>query len=64
MNSIRSMAASLAVGVALATAANTQAHSAPIPYTLQADPEVPSITTERQQRGHDARGRISWALVG
>ena len=49
MNSIRSMAASLAVAVDLAASANTQAHSAPIPDTLQADPGVPSITTKQQQ---------------
>jgi uncharacterized protein len=49
MNPIRSMAASLAVAVTLATFVNTQAQSAPIPYTLRADPEVPSITTNQQQ---------------
>jgi hypothetical protein len=49
MNSIRSKAASLAVAVALATSANTHAQSAPIPYTLQGDPEVPGITTKQQQ---------------
>jgi ketosteroid isomerase-like protein len=49
MNTIRSMATSLAVAVALASSVNTQAQSAPIPYTLQADPQVPSITTNQQQ---------------
>ena len=49
MNPIRSMAASLAVAVTLAASINTQAQAAPIPYTLQADPQVPSITTNQQQ---------------
>ena len=49
MNSLRNMAASLAVAVTLATFVNTQAQSAPIPHTLQTDPEVPSITTNQQQ---------------
>ena len=49
VNSIRNMAASLAVAITLATFVNTQAHSAPIPHTLQTDPEVPSITTNQQQ---------------
>jgi len=49
VNSIRNMAASLAVAVALATAANVQAQSGPKPYTLQANPAIASIATNQQQ---------------
>lgn len=46
MNSIKSMTASLAVVVALATSANIHAQSAPRPYTPVAEP---SIATKQQQ---------------
>ena len=49
MNPIRSMAASLAVAVALATSVNTQAQSVPKPYTLQAGPGISSIATNQEQ---------------
>lgn len=49
VNSIRNMAASLAVAVTLATSANAQAQSAPRPYTQQADPGISSIATSVQQ---------------
>jgi ketosteroid isomerase-like protein len=49
VNSIRDMAASLAVAVALASSANAQAQSAPRTYTLQADPGISSIATNQQQ---------------
>ena len=49
VNSIRNMAASLAVAVALATSANTHAQSGPKPYTLQAQPAISSIATHQQQ---------------
>ncbi len=49
VNSIRNMAASLAVAVTLATSVNTQAQSAPIPYTLQAERGISSIATSQQQ---------------
>jgi len=49
VNSIRNMAASLAVAVALASSGNVQAQSAPRPYTLQADPGISSIATNQRQ---------------
>jgi uncharacterized protein len=49
VNSIRSMAASLAVAVALATSANTQAQSGPIPSTPPADTRISSVATQQQQ---------------
>src|SRR5882672_1923237 len=49
VNSLRNMAASLAVAVALASSGNAQAQSAPRPYTLQADPGISSIATIQQQ---------------
>ncbi len=49
VNSIRNMAASLAIAVTLATSVNTQAQSAPMPYTLQADPGISSIATNQEQ---------------
>ena len=49
MNSIRNMAASLAVAVTLAISANAQAQSAPRLSTLQADPGISSIATNQQQ---------------
>jgi len=49
VNSIRNMAASLAVAVTLAISVNAQAHSVPIPHTLQTDPAISSIATNQQQ---------------
>jgi uncharacterized protein len=49
VNSIRNMAASLAVVVGLATSANAQAQSGPRHYTLQAQPAIASIATNQQQ---------------
>ena len=49
MNSIRTLAVSLAVAIALSTSVNVQAQSAPTPYTPPADPGTASIATEKQQ---------------
>lgn len=49
VNSIRNMAASLAVAVALTTSASAQAQSGPRPYTLPAHPAISSIATNQQQ---------------
>ena len=49
MNSIRSLAATLAVAVALATSANAQAQSAPGPAAPPADRGASSIATQQQQ---------------
>ena len=49
MNSIRTMAVSLAVAIALSTSVNVQAQSAPTPYTPPADPGIASIATQQQQ---------------
>lgn len=46
VNSIRNMAASVAIAVTLATSVNTQVQSAPIPYTLQGEG---GIATSQQQ---------------
>ncbi len=48
MSSIRSQAASMAVVVALAVSANTQAQSAAIPYTLPVEPGE-SVASKQQQ---------------
>ena len=49
MNSIRTIAVSLAVAIALSTSANVQAQSAPTPYTPPADPGTARIATQQQQ---------------
>jgi len=49
VNSIRNMAASLAVAVALTSSASAQAQSGPRPYTLQAQPAISSIATDQQR---------------
>jgi len=49
VNSIRNMAASLAVSITLATSFNAQAQSAARAYPLQADPGISSIATNQQQ---------------
>ena len=49
MNSIRTMAVSLAIAIALSTSVNVQAQSAPTPYTPPADPGTSSIATQQQQ---------------
>lgn len=49
MNSIRTMAVSLAVALALSTSANVQAQSAPSPYTSPADSGTSSIAIQQQQ---------------
>jgi uncharacterized protein len=49
MNSIRSIAASLAAAVALATSASAQAQSGPIPSAPTADTRIASVATQQQQ---------------
>ena len=49
MNSIRNMAASLAVAVALAISTNAQAQSAPRPSAPPVDPVTSSIASKQQQ---------------
>jgi len=49
MNSIRTALASLVVASALAASAGAYAQSAPMPYTLQADPSIPATSTQQQQ---------------
>jgi len=49
MNTIRSMAASLIVAVALATSIDAQAQSAPRPSAPPADPGTSSIASKQQQ---------------
>jgi len=49
VNSIRNMAASLAIAATLVTSVDTQAQSAPIPYTLQAERGISSIATSQRQ---------------
>jgi ketosteroid isomerase-like protein len=61
VNSIRNMAASLAVAVALTTSASAQAQSGPRPYTLQAQPAISSIATIQQQ---DEVMRLMAAYLG
>lgn len=39
----------LALAAALAVTSHAHAQSAPLPYTLQADPQMPSTTTKRQR---------------
>jgi uncharacterized protein len=61
VNSIRNMAASLAVALALASSGNAQAQSAPRPYTQQADPAISSIAANQQQ---DEVMRLMAAYLG
>jgi len=49
MNTIRSALASLAVATTLAASGHAYAQSAPMPYTLQADPQIPNMTSKQQQ---------------
>jgi len=49
MNSIRTALASLAAASALALSAGAYAQSAPMPYTLQADPAIPATSSPQQQ---------------
>jgi ketosteroid isomerase-like protein len=49
MNPIRSITASLAIAVALASSGNTHAQSGPIARTLQANSEIQSVATKQQQ---------------
>jgi uncharacterized protein len=49
MKPIRNAFASLALASALAASGYANAQSAPMPYTLQADPQIPSTTTQQQQ---------------
>ena len=49
MNSIRTMAVSLAIAIALSTSVNVQAQSAPTPYTPPVDLGTASIATQQQQ---------------
>ncbi len=49
LNSIRTMAVSLAVAIALSTSANAQAQSAPPPHTPPAGAGTLSIATQQQQ---------------
>jgi hypothetical protein len=50
MNSIRIALASLAAASALALSAGAYAQSAPMSYTLQADPAIPATSTPQQQQ--------------
>jgi ketosteroid isomerase-like protein len=49
VNSIRIMAVSLAVAIALSTSVDVRAQSAPTPYTPPADPGTSGIVTQQQQ---------------
>lgn len=49
MNMFRSALTTLALAMTLAASGHAHAQSAPLPYTLQADPQIPSTTTKRQQ---------------
>jgi uncharacterized protein len=49
MSSIRTALVSLAVASALAVSAGAYAQSAPMAYTLQADPSIPATSTQQQQ---------------
>ena len=49
MKPIRTAIASIGTAAALALSAHAYAQSAPLPYTLQADPAIPSTTTKQQQ---------------
>jgi len=49
MKPIRTIFAVLAITSALALAGQAYGQSAPLPYTLQADPQVPDTTTRQQQ---------------
>jgi uncharacterized protein len=49
MKPIRTLLASLAVSSALAVSGHAYAQSAPLPYALQADPQIPNTTTQQQR---------------
>lgn len=49
MTSIRNKLAPLAMALAFAVSGHANAESAPVPYTLQADPSIPSTTSRQQQ---------------
>jgi hypothetical protein len=49
MTSIRNTLAPLAMALAFAVSGHAIAESAPVPYTLQADPAIPSTASRQQQ---------------
>jgi len=49
MNTIRTALVSIGVAAALAFSSSARSQSEPLPYTLQADPAIPNITTQQQQ---------------
>ena len=49
MNSFRPYLSALAIAIGLTLSAQSPAQSAPLPYSLQGDPQIPRITSKQQQ---------------